>query len=160
MRELSITVRERIAKIGGSPEIVCGNSGYTAVFDLDAEWSAYPVKTMRIAWIDPERPNRMLYMDVLFEGNRAILPPLYGMSQIWLGIFAGDILTTTSVRIPCCFSEMGSSAVHPEPESDIYIQLLEYLKQLQTEQTYAGAAIARCSGAEGLCGKPIGEEAV
>ena len=41
MPDIHITVRERIAQADGDPEIVCGNSDYTAVFDFDAEWDAF-----------------------------------------------------------------------------------------------------------------------
>ena len=159
MREISITVRDRVAAVSGSPEIVCGNSDYTAVFDLDAEWDAYPVKIARVVWKD-EDTGKMLYQDVLFEGNRAVLPPVSRTTQIWLGIFSGDIRTTTPVRIPCCASESGSNAVHPEPESEIYIQLLRYLEYLHTKEIHAGAEKEICCGAEGICGIPITEEEI
>lgn len=159
MREILITVRNRVASIVGSPEIVCGNTDYTAVFDLDAEWDAYPVKTLRIVWKDMDT-LKILYQDVLFEGNCAVLPPVFRTTQVRLGIYAGDIRTTTPVRIPCCAAESGSKAVHPDPESGIYSQLLQYMKRLAAKQTYACSAEEICNGAVGICGKPVNEEAV
>lgn len=157
MPEISVTVRERIAIINGAPEIVCGNSDYTAVFDLDDEWNAYPVKTMRIVWRDADS-GKNLSADVLFEGNRAVLPPVYRTAQIQLGIYAGDIRTSTPVRIPCCAS--AGSNVHPEPDADVYAQLLALMQRLRTEQTYAGTVRQFYCGAEGICGKIKYEEAV
>ncbi|MBR5364030.1 MAG: hypothetical protein IK134_11990 [Oscillospiraceae bacterium] len=156
MRELHITVRSRIAQLTGQTEIVCGNSDYAAVFDLDAEWDAYPVKTMRAVWKDADT-GKMLYADVLFEGSRAVLPPVYRTAQVLLGIYAGDIRTSTPVRIPCCVA--GHNA-HPEPAQDIYVQLLNLMKRLQTEQTYAGAAVEICCGASGISGAAMQEGAV
>lgn len=52
MPDINITVRDKIAKAEGSPEIVCGNSDYAVVFDLDFEWDTYDLKTMRVVWID------------------------------------------------------------------------------------------------------------
>ncbi len=156
MRELQITVRSRIAQLTGQTEIVCGNSDYAAVFDLDAEWDAYPVKTMRAVWKDADT-GKMLYADVLFEGSRAVLPPVYRTAQVLLGIYAGDIRTSTPVRIPCCAA--GHNA-HPEPAQDIYVQLLNLMERLQTEQTYAGAAVEICCGASGISGAAMQEGAV
>ncbi|MBQ9905444.1 MAG: hypothetical protein IJM46_01565 [Oscillospiraceae bacterium] len=156
MRELHISVRSRIAQLTGQTEIVCGNSDYAAVFDLDAEWDAYPVKTMRAVWKDADT-GKMLYADVLFEGSRAVLPPVYRTAQVLLGIYAGDILASTPVRIPCCAA--GHNA-HPEPAQDIYVQLLNLMKRLQTEQTYAGAAVEICCGASGISGAAMQEGAV
>ncbi len=160
MLEIRIIVRERIAELVGKPEIVCGNSEYTAVFDLDEEWAAYPVKTMRLAWVDPQRTNNMLYTDVLFEGNRAVLPPLWGVSLVWLGIYAGDIHTSTPVRIPCCYAGTVDAAQHPMPESNVYTQILDYVKQLKAERITAGAELIQSSGTAGLCGVPGNEEAI
>lgn len=156
MRELHITVRDRIAQLTEQTEIVCGNSDYTAVFDLDAEWDAYPVKTMRVVWKDADT-GKMLYADVLFEGTRAVLPPVYRTAQLLLGIYAGDIRTSTQVRIPCCAAGHNP---HPEPAQDIYEQLLRLMKRLQTEQTYAGAALDICCGAAGVCGAAMQEGAI
>ena len=33
-----VRVERKIAKAIGSPVIICGNSGYTIIFELDAEW--------------------------------------------------------------------------------------------------------------------------
>lgn len=52
MADITIRVRNRIAEAVGSPEIICGNSDYNAIFDLDAEWDAQEIKTMRVAWTD------------------------------------------------------------------------------------------------------------
>ena len=156
MHELNITVCGRVAEISRDAEIVCGNSDYIAVFDFDAEWDAYPVKTMRVVWMDADT-GKMLYADVLFEGTRAVLPPVYRTAQLLLGIYAGDIRTSTPVRIPCCAAGHNP---HPEPAQDIYEQLLRLMKRLQTEQTYAGAALDICCGAAGVCGAAMQEGAI
>ena len=38
MPDISITVRSKIAESQGLQQIVCGNSDYVAVFDLDSDW--------------------------------------------------------------------------------------------------------------------------
>lgn len=129
MPEIIVTVREKIAQISGTPEIVCGNSDYAAVFDLDSEWSAYDLKTARFAWMDM-KANTIRHADVIFEGTSAVVPVLYDTDQVLIGVYAGDIHTTTPARVPCCRCITDSEPYHPEPPADIYTQLLQYLDDL------------------------------
>ena len=45
MPEIKIKIRDKRA--GGTGTIICGNSDYTVVWDLDEEWTPYDTKTMR-----------------------------------------------------------------------------------------------------------------
>jgi len=129
MPEIRITVREKIAQVSGSPEIVCGNSDYAAIFDLDSEWDAYEFKTMRVAWLDI-RTGKLLYTDVPFDGSTAVIPAVWDAYEIAVGVYAGDIRTTTPARIPCarCITDGGSA--HEAPPPDVYEQILELLEQI------------------------------
>lgn len=129
MPVLNIKVREKIAQTSGSPEVVCGNSDYVAVFDLDEEWESYYAKTMRVAWLDiPTGKPR--YTDVAFSGLSAPLPVIADAYEIAVGIYAGDIRTTTPARIPCARSITDGSAVHPAPSPDVYEQIIELLEAI------------------------------
>ena len=44
--DINIKVKDKIA-VGDETLIVCGNSDYTVVWDLDDEWTPYGTKTMR-----------------------------------------------------------------------------------------------------------------
>ena len=68
MPEIKIKIRDKRA--GGTGTVICGNSDYTVVWDLDAEWAAYDTKTMRVNLADGT------YQDVVFTGNTAALPVL------------------------------------------------------------------------------------
>ncbi len=129
MPDVIITVREKIAQVSGSPEIVCGNSDYAAVFDLDSEWDSYDVKTMRVAWLDV-RTGKLRYDDVPFSGSTCVLPAIYDAYEIAIGIYAGDIRTTTPARIPCarCITDGGSA--HEASPPDVYEQIIELLEQI------------------------------
>lgn len=129
MPEIAINVREKIAQVSGSPEIVCGNSDYAVVFDLDSEWDSYDVKTMRAAWLDV-RTGKLRYVDVPFSGSTAIIPAIYDAYEIAVGIYAGDIRTTTPARIPCarCITDGGSA--HEPPPPDVYTQILDLLEKI------------------------------
>ena len=70
MPEIKIKIRDKRA--GGTGTIICGNSDYTVVWDLDAEWAAYDTKTMRVNQADGTSDmstDRMeeLYSNILDE---------------------------------------------------------------------------------------------
>ena len=129
MPDIMFTVREKIAQVQGTPEIVCGNSDYAAVFDFDSEWDAYDMKTARFVWRD-NRTGKMLYSDSIFTGNTAPMPPVYNTFLLLAGVYAGDIHTTTPARIPCAGCITDSAPLHPEPAPDLYEQLLAYLEEI------------------------------
>lgn len=129
MPDIHITVRERIAQTDGDPEIVCGNSDYTAVFDFDAEWVAYPQKTLHTVWRD-NATGKLGHDDIMFEGSSAVLPPVWRTCQVLIGVYAGDIRTTTAARVPCIGCITDTAPHHDDPDDALYRQLLEYLAGL------------------------------
>lgn len=129
MPDINITVRDKIAKAEGSPEIVCGNSDYAVVFDLDSEWDTYDLKTMRVVWIDI-LTGTPRYNDVPFSGNSAIIPAVYNAYEIAVGIYAGDIRTTTPARIPCDRCITDGSVVHETPSASVYEQIIDLLEKM------------------------------
>ena len=129
MPDISITVREKIAQTQGAPEIVCGNSDYTAVFDLDEEWDDYDLKTAHFIWLDA-RSGKLQEYETVFSGTSVAIPAIYRTDLLLIGIYAGNIRTTSSARIPCirCITDDGEG--HPAPSPDIYEQLLEAIGQI------------------------------
>ncbi len=134
MAEYLVSVRERIARVCSSPQIVCGNSGDTVRFLFDEEWDALPLKTMRVICFSGGLPQ---YTDVLFTGDTAPLPAVFDTPEIAVGVYAGDLRTTTPARIPCICCISDSAPVHPEPAPDVYEQLLDYLSKLKTGEPFA-----------------------
>ena len=130
MPDIHITVRERIAQADGDPEIVCGNSDYTAVFDFDAEWVAYPQKTLRTVWRD-NATGKLGHDDIMFEGSSAVLPPVWRNCQVLIGVYAGDIRTTTAARVPCIGCITDTAPHHDDPDDALYRQLLAYIEQIE-----------------------------
>lgn len=130
MPDIHITVRERIAQADGDPEIVCGNSDYAAVFDFDTEWNDYPQKTLRTVWRDAAT-GMLGHDDTLFNGNTAVLPPVWRTCQVLIGVYAGDIRTTTAARVPCIGCITDTAPHHDDPDDALYRQLLAYLEQIE-----------------------------
>lgn len=129
MPDISIKIRDKIAQVQGSPQIICGNSDYCAVFDFDAEWGDYDAKTMHIVWRDISSGNFRHY-DVQFSGSTAVLPALYGCDCACIGVYAGDIRTTTPARVPCLRCITDGEPYHDDPPPDIYLQLMDYMEQI------------------------------
>ena len=99
MKNLHITVADKIATyLKRDGVIVCANkgeeSGYQIVFAFDAEWSAYTKKTARFIWNGK-------YYDQQFEGNECPVPIITNTTEVTVGVYAGDLSTTTPATIPC-----------------------------------------------------------
>ena len=144
MTAIDVRVRARIAAALGSPQIICGNSDYTVRFDFDDEWSAYEAKTARFKFYQNGFP---LHYDVLFTGNTVTVPVLDDTYEVEIGVYAGNIRTTTDARVPCMQSITDGDSVHPVPTPDVYNQLMEYLAGLQGGGAAAGLTMPQIYGA-------------
>lgn len=92
---LYVDVVNKIAtfqKRGG--RIVCGNSDYQIKFSFDGEWDDYPEKTVRFVWGGH-------YTDVDITGDVCPVPILYDTTEVEVGVYAGELKTTTSAFIGC-----------------------------------------------------------
>ncbi len=126
-----VKVRSRAAETTAGGFLVCGNSGDQIQFDFDAEWSAYPAKTARFRYT---RNGSAQYQDVLFEGNVCEIPPMHDITELAVGVYAGDIRTTTPAFIPCAPCITDGSPQHSDPAPDVYNQLMEALAELQRDR--------------------------
>ena len=137
MKYISILVSKRHATyISSDPPPVCANSDYMIRFTFDEEWDEYEHKTARFV-------SDKGYIDVLFDNAECQMPPLYGVRWVEVGVYAGDLRTTSAAYIPLSRSILcGDNPVHPDPPEDIYNQLLERLNALE-EATISPEAIER-----------------
>ena len=125
MPNINITVAGKIAtNMSPGVTIVCGNSDYTVTFSFDEEWSAYQVKTARFVYT---RDGQVQYDETVFTGNMAAVPVLSGITAVYVGVYAGDLRTTTPARILCDRSILCGGGVHPEPAEDVYQQIIKIL---------------------------------
>lgn len=121
MKKLNITVANKVATYSQRDGfIVCGNSDYQITFTFDSEWNEYAVKTARFKWNDS-------YTDVVFEGNIVNVPIIQGASQVEVGVFTGNICTSTPAIIPCVRSILCGDGVPVEPTPDVYSQIIDLL---------------------------------
>ena len=125
MNIINITVRGKIARAEGRARVVCGNSDYTVRFDFDEEWSEYAAKTARFVTEDGS------YTDVQFEGEDCAIPILRNTRTLLVGVFAGNLRTTTAALIhavPCITDPDGTPA---DPTPDVYAQLMERFNAME-----------------------------
>lgn len=92
--DIKISVKNKTA-LGDGTEIVCGNSDYRVVFELDAEWDEYELRTMRVDYRDGG------FEDVDFAGNICALPVVRNRNRIAIGIYAGALRTSTPALFRC-----------------------------------------------------------
>lgn len=123
MPTIDIVIRDKRAVSPREARIVCDNSDYSIAFDFDAEWSEYPTKTARFIW-----GGR--YIDKVFTGNVVAVPVITGAAFCAVGVYAGDIRTTTPARIPVLGSVRSAGGAPAAPEEDVYSQLMEAINDL------------------------------
>nr|DAW28640.1 MAG TPA: hypothetical protein [Caudoviricetes sp.] len=124
MPEIKIKVRDKCAE--GEGVIICNNSDYTVMWDLDEEWTPYDTKTMRVNLADGT------YLDTVFTGNSATLPVLTASGWVSVGLYAGDIHTTRAARLLALSSVLTPGGFPAAPAEDVYAQIMAKLNELST----------------------------
>lgn len=135
---IPVTVSNRIAAVSADEQIICGNSGDSIIFTFDSEWSALTDKTLQLAYY---KNGAFLAQEVAFSGTSAELPPLYGITEVFVGVYAGNIRTTTPARIAClpCITDLafsdGGGGTDPGSIAQIVARLggLSFLKLTAAE---------------------------
>lgn len=121
MKTLHVNVNNRIAVYSRrNGAVVCGNSDYVIKFSFDAEWEAHPTKTARFIY-------NGIAIDKVFEGDTVAVPLIRNAELAAVGVFAGDLKTTTPALIPCVKSILCEDGLPPDPEPEVYVQIMEIL---------------------------------
>lgn len=141
MKTLHVIVANKIATYsyrGG--DIVCGNSDYQIEFTFDGEWDAYATKTVRFIWNGK-------YVDVTRTNNNIFpVPIVTNTDKLEIGVYAGDLSTTTSALISCKKSIRCNSGVIPEG-SIVVPEEAPILKEKSITEN--GEYLASTDGADG-----------
>lgn len=125
MKEINITIRDKIAENVSGSGYVCGNSDYTVVFDFDSEWDEFETKTARFIKQDKT------FTDVVFSGNQCPMPILSNTYNIYVGVFAGDLHTTTPAHISAKKSILCDGGTPAAPSEDVYAQIIALLNNIE-----------------------------
>lgn len=125
MKEINITIRDKIAENVSGSGYVCGNSDYMVIFDFDAEWDEFDTKTARFVKQDKT------FTDVVFSGNECLMPILSNTYNIYVGVFAGDLHTTTPAHISAKKSILCDSGTPAAPSEDVYARIIAMLNSIK-----------------------------
>lgn len=122
---IQIQVRNKVA-VNLTPEkvIVCGNSGYKIEFSFDEEWATEEKKTARFVY---RKGGQNYFDDVVFSGTTVRAPVLSNINYVLVGVYAGDLITSTPAVVECDKSILCGSGTHKEPTPDVYNQLIELI---------------------------------
>lgn len=126
MPTININIANKRPTVIGTPVIVCGNSGYSIQFTFDSEWDAATLKTARFVFC---KDGAVQHKDVPFSSTKVFVPVLSEIREVYVGVYAEDLRTTTPAKIPCERSILcGSGTEHEDPDPDVYNQLMELIK--------------------------------
>ncbi len=131
MRNLHISVKNKVATYQQRDgNIVCGNSDYQIIFTFDSEWDAHEEKTARFIWNNK-------FVDVTFSGDTVPVPMMSKTNLLKVGVYAGELNTTTSAQIPCTFSVLCESATAGTPDrpnpGEITVDLSNYYTKAEID---------------------------
>lgn len=127
MPTIKIKVKDKVAKQGDREVYVCGNSDFTVVFSFDTEWDAYTAKTARFKY-------NGFFQDVVFTGNECPMPIISNTNNIQIGVYAGDLHTTTAASIMARKSILCGDGTHDEPPEDVYNQIMELFETAVSDE--------------------------
>lgn len=123
-RIIEVRVDDKIASVVGDPLYVCGNSDYVVKFAFDAEWADHAMKTARFIKSNKE------YFDVVFNGSECAMPIIDNTPYVRIGVYAGNLCTTTAAIVNAQRSILCGSGVPAEPDPDVYSQIMERIDNL------------------------------
>lgn len=105
-------------------KVVGDNTGYLAQFMFDEEWDG-KVKTARFI-------NNDEYVDVILDENNSCYIPLEVMKSgnMNVGVYAGNLTTTTPVKVKITASILEEYGLPADPTPDVYAQIMEKLNAL------------------------------
>lgn len=124
MELIKINVENKRALTLGTPVIVCGNSDYQIEFTFDEEWADLAVKTVRFTYV---KDGKIRYTDIVMDGNLVNVPVMTNVREVLVGVFAGDLVTTTPARVPCDLSIRCGTGAVDDPTPSQYDQIMALL---------------------------------
>ncbi len=125
MNRIEISVQNRVAWQTNSVDYICGNGDFVVGFVFDSEWDEYETKTARFIYNGE-------HTDIVFTGTECKVPKILNVKRMEVGVFAGDLYTTTPAFVHCRKSILCDSGAPADPMPDVYAQIMELLKNVET----------------------------
>ena len=124
-KSINISIQNKIAAADGTVYI-CGNSDYLAEFEFDREWDVFEHKTARFI-------HGTTYTDVVFSGSLCPVPVIHNVTSFRVGVFAGDLSTTTPATVYAKKSILCGSGVPADPTIYVYNQIMALINDLKED---------------------------
>jgi len=121
-KTINVSVRNKIAVLTNDVLYICGNSDFVVDFDFDDEWDEFYAKTARFIYGGQ-------YVDVVFEGNQCAVPVISNTYSFLIGVFAGNLRTTTPAYISAKKSILCEGGLPAAPTDDVYAQMVEMFNE-------------------------------
>lgn len=121
-KELVVIVNNKVAKSQEGEFIVCGNGDYRIVFQFDSEWDSYDAKTALFVFNEKT-------VAVPFSGNVCDGIAIEDSNTLAIGVYAGNLVTTTPAYIPCLQSIRDVANLPSAPDTDVYDRLMALLNE-------------------------------
>lgn len=125
MDNIVIRIRDRRAMLMTQSYIVNGNTGYVIEFDFDSEWDEFAEKTARFVYCDKQGARH--WIDVPITGNTCNTPKLERIDRVEVGVYAGNIRTSTQSTISCIRSITCMLGKSQSMKRDFYNECMELL---------------------------------
>ena len=132
-RTIEISVRDRIAWQTNKEEYICGNGDFAVVFAFDQEWDEAAVKTARFV-------HGGQHTDIVFTGTRCEVPVILDTKQMKVGVYAGDLKTTTPATVGCKNGILCGGGLPADPAPDVYAQIMEEISKIKNGEAIAASA--------------------
>ncbi len=127
-RVLPVAVNNRIATYAAKERLVCDNSDYLLRFAFDEEWETYVAKTARVRYSNDA--GETFVHDLPFGGNDCHIPIIPKTEHIFVGVYAGNLRTSTEAEIPCVPSALSENGAPADPPPDVYNSLMEHMDEI------------------------------
>ena len=125
MPELIIKIKDKIAKPLNNC-VICDNSDYTVKFIFDEEWEKEPLRIARFIW------NKQ-YVDVQFTGDTCEVPVVSKTNNLAIGVYAGDLRTTTPAILTCYTSILSEDVIEHSVTPSEYEEIMKLLNAQATD---------------------------
>lgn len=129
-KRIVININNKIACLANENDyLVCGNNDYDVEFNFDGDWEGITAKTAVFVY-----GNIPVYMP--FDGNICEGVAIENSTICAIGVFAGDLKTTTAATIKCKLSvrDIANGAPKP-PSSEVYDRIMELLDKAMQAHT-------------------------
>lgn len=122
---INVIIADKHALAMPHEPLVCGNNDYVIEFQFDEEWDAHPTKTARFIFDDRK------YIDVVFHDNLCPVPVLSNTHEVLVGVFAGNLVTTTPAYLRSQRSVLCYGGEKTEITQDVYDQIMQYVNEAE-----------------------------